>query len=242
MPSLNLSLRQRADWLAHVWKSATQDHHTELEPLVRAHLPEDGVAIDVGAHAGQFTRMFARLAPRGRVVSFEPSPYALSVLDKALSFRGVRNVSVEPYGLGAEPGEVALATPLKRSGAVGYGLAHVATAEEAAAGQRRDVIRIDTLDAYVARSGLSRMDFVKVDVEGFEGPFLDGAAHSLARFRPALLIELDATRLVRAGDTPQTCVARLEGLGYRGERLTASGGLAPIGDIAAAGDFLFVAG
>ena len=119
-------------------------------PLLSQHIPSDAVVIDVGAHAGQFARMFAAIAARGHVFSFEPSPYARSILETALRWRGVRNVTVVAKGLGDAPGVLELATPIKKRGGLGYGLAHVAAAGEQAEGQRRDRIDILTLDRFVA--------------------------------------------------------------------------------------------
>lgn len=240
MGALHLSLKQRGDWFAHAFKAITQDHHRELTPLLRRHIPEQAVVIDVGAHAGQFARMFAAIADKGHVYSFEPSPYARSILEAAVAWRRVRHITVVPMGLGATPGVLELATPIKQRGGLGYGLAHVPAAGESAEGQRRDRIPITTLDAFAAERPLTRLDFIKVDVEGFEGRVLAGAQASLRRFRPALLLELHDQHLARGGDTAQGVAAGLEALGYRAERLTAEGGLAPVGDWTNPGDFLFI--
>lgn len=239
---LNLSLKQSGDWFAHAFKSVTQDHHRELVPLLRRFIPEDGTVIDVGAHAGQFARMFAAIARRGQVFSFEPSPYARSILETALRWRAVRNVTVVAKGLGDQPGVLELATPIKRRGGLGYGLAHVAAAGETAEGQRRDAVAIMTLDGFVSEHGLARVDFIKVDVEGFEGRVMAGAEETLRRFRPALLLELHHGHLARGGDTAEGVAAFLAGLGYAAQRLTPEVGLEPPGDWTAPGDFLFTAG
>ena len=75
------------------------------------------MVFDVGAHAGQFAKLFAGLAPRGVVYAFEPSPYALSVLKPALAFNRVRNVRIIPYGLSDMDGEAVLKTPIKSAAA-----------------------------------------------------------------------------------------------------------------------------
>jgi len=80
---MRLIPRQRASWLAHVFKAATQQHHRELRALFAPHIPTDGVIVDVGAHAGQFSKLFAAMAPRGHVFAFEPSAYARSVMEPA---------------------------------------------------------------------------------------------------------------------------------------------------------------
>ena len=55
---MRLTFRQRSDWVAHVLKAGFQQHHRELIPLFAPHIAEDAVIVDVGAHAGQFARLF----------------------------------------------------------------------------------------------------------------------------------------------------------------------------------------
>lgn len=237
MSGLNLTLRQRASWLAHAAKSVTQDHHRALAPLIATVLPRDGIAVDVGAHAGQMARLFARAAPAGRVYAFEPSAYARSILSLAIACRGVRNITVIACALGDSEGTLTLATPLKRaSRSMGYGLAHITDAP--AQGAFAETVRVTTLDAFAAAQALARVDFVKCDVEGYEGRFLAGAAQTIARFKPALLIELNADHLARAGDAAQAVFAGVLAHGYRGAILEA-GAPRPAPAYAGPGDYLF---
>lgn len=231
-----LTLRQQASRVAHIWKAVTQDHHQALAPVLRPCIPLDGVVFDVGAHAGQFTKLFASLAPQGRVFAFEPSRYARGILSEVVRLRSLAMVEIVPAALGARQESLALSTPLKTGGSLGFGLAHLGKAEGAA---RLETVPVWTLDAFFARRLLARLDFIKADIEGFEGRLLAGAAETLARFRPALLLEFDASRLARAGDEPAQIFAQLAALGYQAQRLGPNSQPEPIGDPAAAGDFLF---
>jgi FkbM family methyltransferase len=225
---LKLTARQRASWLAHLFKAATQQHHRELIPLFAPHIPAEAVVFDVGAHAGQFAKLFARLARRGRVYAFEPSAYARSILVPALTFNRLANVTVVPLALAEAAGEAALHTPLKASSAWGFGLAHLGAAGEPGVDQS---VRLTTLDAFAAAEHLTRLDFIKADIEGWEMRALVGGEASLRRFRPALFLEVDDRFLARAGDTPQALFAWLAGIGYSASPPSWTG----------PGDYLFVA-
>jgi len=224
--------------LAHLWKALTQDHHRALGPLLRPLIPPDGVVIDAGAHAGQFAKLFARLAPAGRVFAFEPSSYARGLLADVVRLRGLGPVEIVPAALGAETASLTLTTPVKANGGLGFGLAHLGAGEGPS---RTETVPVWTLDAFVARRMLARVDFVKADIEGFEGRLLAGAGETLRRFRPGLLLELDAARLARAGDAPGPIFAQLSALGYQAQRLDPDGALRAVGDPNAPGDFLFTA-
>ena len=234
---MQMTPRGRAGWIAHVWKAATQQHHKELRALFAPFVPADAVVIDVGAHAGQFAKLFARLAPRGAVYAFEPSEYARSVMVPAVAVSGLKNITLIPMGLSDAPGEMVLHTPIKRRGGVGFGLAHLGTDDGA-----RDVVdqtvRLTTLDAFAAARDLTRLDFIKADIEGWELQALRGGAATLARFKPALYLEVDDECLARANATPADLWALLEPMGYKARTTP---GLLPVTAYQGAGDYLFVA-
>jgi FkbM family methyltransferase len=208
-----LTLAQRAGWLRHLSIACTQQHHLEDAPVFAPHIPRDGVVIDVGAHAGQFSKLFARLAPQGRVYAFEPSAYARSILKPALAWNRLRNVEVIATGLSDADGEATLSTPVKSRGGMGFGLASLAL--DPARVHADQTVRLQTLDGFAARAGLTRLDFLKADVEGWEAHVIRGGLETVARFRPALFLEIVDEALGRAGETPQAIWEMLTPLGYR---------------------------
>jgi len=232
-----LTFRQRLDWLRHLATACFEQHHQELSPAFRPHLPEGAVVFDVGAHAGQFAKLFAKLAPTGFVYAFEPSPYTLSLLRKALAWNRVRNVEIVPVGLSATAGEAALSTPIKKSGVRGFGLASLAGV---AAGRNKsdETVPLDTIDAFAERRGLERLDFIKADIEGWEFHMLQGGVRALARFKPALYLEISDEALGRAGDKPADIWALLQPLGYTARKAP---DFEPVDGFAGSGDYLFSA-
>jgi FkbM family methyltransferase len=234
---MHLTLRQQASRLAHLFKAATQQHHIELTPLFAPHIAADAVVIDVGAHAGQFSKLFARMAPRGHVYAFEPSAYARSVMEPALRLNGLSNITLIAKGLSDTAGDLELVTPIKRRGGLGFGVAHLG--EQAGEGPSvAQTVVLTTLDAFVREQALARLDFIKADIEGWELRALQGGEASLRRFRPALFLEVDEALLARAGDTAADLFAWLGALGYSAALAPS---LAAASDYAGAGDYLFVA-
>jgi FkbM family methyltransferase len=209
----HLTARQRASWIAHLFKAATQQHHRDLRALFAPHIASDAVIVDIGAHAGQFSKLFASMAPQGRVWAFEPSAYARSVMAPALRFNAIGNVTLIPTGLSDRPGELTLHTPIKRRRSLGFGTAHLGGNTGPTMDQ---TIALTTLDAFAAERGLERLDFIKADIEGWELRALKGGEATLRRFSPALYLEVDAAYLARAGDTPADLFAWLWALGYQG--------------------------
>ena len=195
--------------------------------MLRPALPQDGVVLDVGAHAGQFAKLFAGLVPQGRVYAFEPGSYARSILTRVVRWRRLANVEIVASGLGDAPGQARLTMPIKRSGAYGFGLSHLGGADRAGP-MRTETVEIGTIDAFVRARALRRVDFIKADVEGWEGRMLAGAQETLERFRPALMLELIGSHLARAGDRLETVWGMLERSGYRPYLVGAEEGPRPI--------------
>ena len=233
--SLRLSGRARLTFAAHLFKAVTRQHHRELIPILRPLLPADGVVLDIGAHAGQMAKLFAGLAPNGHVHAFEPGAYALSVLRPAVALRGRGRITIEPVALGAKPGRLTLTTPIKRSGSYGFGLSHLG----ATTGQKafRHEVAVETVDGFVARRGLGRVDLIKADIEGWEMQMLQGAVRTLTELRPALMLEVVDAYLARAGDSRAALWRFLSALNYRPCRLAE--GLPPF-DPEADGDVVWI--
>ena len=108
--------------------------------------------------------------------------------------------------------------PLKRSGSLGFGLSHLG-ADHSGRQVRHETIHLTTLDRLVADTGLTRLDFLKADIEGWEARMLAGGKSALARFRPVIMLELVAEHLARADDTPGKVWEVLAPMGYRTLRL-----------------------
>ena len=199
-PRLALTPRRWATFFAHCLKATCKQHHTELLPALTKVLPRDGVVFDVGAHAGQFAKLFARMAPLGTVYSFEPGRYARSVLMIALGLNRAVNVRLFPFGFSDKAARLELSVPIKKSGSFGFGLSHLGASHDNRAAET-EVVELVTMDSFCAAFPVDRIDLIKADIEGWEMRMLAGGVQTLARFRPALWIELVDGHLGRAGDS-----------------------------------------
>jgi FkbM family methyltransferase len=178
------------------------------------------VCVDVGAAAGLYTVALSRLAgPSGQVHSVEPLSIAHPVWARVLGARGAPNVHHHPVALGVEPGTGVMSVPVRRFGAVtgrsflawkSSGLGSNAEFPRHLAVQ----VEVTTLDDLCASAGLTRLDFIKVDVEGGELHVLEGGQHTIDAFRPAMLIEIEGRHVARYEYSPDDIVDWLAARGY----------------------------
>ena len=151
-------------------------------------LPTDAVIVDGGTNAGFFTIPVAnRTQDCGtRIIAFEPQRQLFQAVGGSLALNGYRNVFLHNVGLGAEPG-IAQLPAIDYSVAQDFGtvqLSNDATVEED--GWMNDrVVDITSIDAMA----LPRLDFFKLDVEGYEVPALTGALNTIKKHRPWIWVE-----------------------------------------------------
>lgn len=166
--------------------------------------------LDVGANLGYYALLFARaVGPDGIVECFEPEPQNVETLTENIrANRLMERVRIHPVAVGETSGSVRLDPGL--NGVVNErGTLKVA------------VVRLDDLDDLRDRP----VDLLKIDVEGYEGPVLRGAARLLARDRPSLFVEIHPELIGPPDDAPKI-VAMLRALYPRLEAWEpATGGL-----------------
>lgn len=165
------------------------------------------VAIDVGANFGYYTMQLSRLVgSEGLVHAFEPSArYRMRLLDH-IERNGCQNVVVLDYGLSDRFHEEPL-----------YGDNISATMhwpDDTKPPDIEETISLRTLDSYVEEARPSRVDFIKVDIDGHEPGFVAGASETLKRFRPVILMEFSQVSLVMAGTDVERLAKQLTDLGY----------------------------
>lgn len=182
-------------------------------------VPPGSVCIDVGAAAGLYTLPLSRLAgPSGLVHSIEPLPFAWPTWNRVLRVRSCPNVRFHAVAISSEPGLAEMSVPMGRYGLV-TGRSFISQ-RSCGLGSNAEFNRhitypvtVDTLDGMFA-ADMTRLDFVKVDVEGAELHVLEGGEKIIDEFKPALLIEIEARHTVRFGYAPEDVVGWLTERGY----------------------------
>ncbi|TMR90482.1 FkbM family methyltransferase [Nonomuraea basaltis] len=176
------------------------------------------VCFDVGAAYGMYTYPLARLAgPAGQVHSFEPLPMPYRILEAGSRAFGVRNVRVTNAALGSFTGYQRLRLPY-RFGVPIHGWAHMQDGLKHPGrfrAARTLEVPVYSVDRVCELREISRVDFMKVDVEGFEAEVLKGAEWTIDQHRPTLLLEIEDRHLDKYGRTSAEVAGSLIERGYR---------------------------
>jgi len=201
-------------------KAAIRDGEREIHELSRLVVPGT-VAIDVGAHIGDYTYSLCHcVGPHGHVIAIEPQPGLARLLERA--GRRLRlPLTVIPCALSDSDGTQELNTPPKRPAS------GLSTLEHRAAWDHQ-VVKTSKLDT-ICSSQQETISFIKIDVEGHELAVLRGGEQTLRRHRPNLLVEIEQRH--SPVDICQTFDFLLS-LGYRGEFLDTNRMLRPLAEFA----------
>jgi FkbM family methyltransferase len=187
-----------------------------LRPLLTELVGErSALVVDVGANIGASLLEMRLGAPRAHFVCFEPSRRFRRALERTVAANGWANVRVRAEALGSVEATRTL-----------YVNATTASVVAAAYGERPPLgaqdVEVTTLAAALGEE--PRLDFLKVDTDGFDFDVLLGARPLLMRDRPPLFFELDPELLAWGGRGEDAVFELLDGLGYGAFRPFAPGG------------------
>jgi len=156
--------------------------------------------VDVGANVGYMALLAARcVGTAGRVLAIEPDPGNARLLAANIERNGYQHISVCRCAVGSEPGT---ATLYRSAWNMGNHRLNVGEAGKATSHETIDV-ELETVDRLIDKHGLQRIDFVKMDVEGYEPGVLAGMSRTIARDHPIVLTEFWPYGMRDAGFDPE---------------------------------------
>jgi FkbM family methyltransferase len=163
---------------------------TELENIfvIVDLLPDQAIIVDGGANIGFFAIPVAqRVQDRGsRVIAFEPQRELFYALAGTIVLNDLSNCWVHNLGLGDRASQAQM--PPVNYGAQGdYGTVNLELVDTKIpkcyySTNTVDIVTIDSMN-------LPRLDFLKLDVEGYELEALAGARNTLTQHRPCVWVE-----------------------------------------------------
>lgn len=148
------------------------NHEEHIHAAIEDYLPSGGTYVDVGANIGYFCVVAAeQLGPQGSIHAFEPNRANYQNLRRNKRSIG-KAAHVTTYKAGLS----------NRSGTAELSIGPHSTYhsfEKTFASGKTETVRITTLDRFVKAKKITRVDLMKIDVEGHELGVLAGATESL---------------------------------------------------------------
>ena len=182
-----------------------------FEPMTTAvinkYVREGMTVLDIGANIGCHTLRFAKLVGGGgKVIAFEPMSWAYSKLKHNIELNDFNNIVIE---------KIALSSVNQRAQNIYFRSSWTIDPGSSSNAKKKEDINFITLDEYVRRNKINRIDFIKLDVDGYEYKIIQGARDTLKRDKPLIIIELGIYTLQVVGDNIYDLVNALSDIGYK---------------------------
>jgi FkbM family methyltransferase len=175
---------------------------------------EGFVVLDIGANIGAHTFRFAKIAgPKGKVIAFEPMSWAFTKLKRNMELNDFGNVILE---------KVALSNRNINNQEIGFVCSWPVKALDGArlhpvhrAPIMKDTASFITLDDYLKKKGVGKIDLIKLDVDGYELKVIQGMIETLRLYKPLIIMELSTYTLGEVGDDIKDLISLLKDIGYK---------------------------
>jgi FkbM family methyltransferase len=143
------------------------DYNLEELDFLRAHTPVGGAFVDVGANVGTYAMVMARhVGASGTVIAIEPHPVTHARLAFNRAASGYAQVTLVAAAAGPSDGELMIETDGDNLGA-----SHIVSGERSGNAIKVRSLRLQRI---LDNAGISHIDALKIDVEGYEDRVLTG--------------------------------------------------------------------
>ncbi len=175
--------------------------------LFKQYLKEGTAVLDIGANIGYYTVLAAMaVGTGGRVISFEPEPVNHSYLQKNITANNLVNVTAVETALSNANGMLTLHLNDDNKGR------HSLVDYQ----DTKDVVQVEamTLDSFLKKENIKKVDVIKMDVEGAEGLVIEGMSETLAVVSPVMFVEFFPAAIHASGRDPLVVLEKLQLAGF----------------------------
>ncbi len=146
----------------------------------------EGVVLDVGANVGQHSMFISRTAKM--VHSVEPFPPVSARMNDMVQLNQIKNIVLHPVGYSHENGSLPFTPPDEENHGIG-----TFSADRRAGAKKQIDLPLLRGDDDLVNTGVTRVDLIKLDIEGYEKFALEGLTKTMNTSRPAVIMELNCT-------------------------------------------------
>ncbi|KFF12924.1 FkbM family methyltransferase [Chryseobacterium soli] len=179
---------------------------------IKDYLPKNAVILDIGANVGTFLYQLENKLDHENVYAFEPNKRLYNRLKRLFP-----SMRVLPLALSDENTTATFKVPIINGKMIASrGTLNTAYKEKGEEKSYTEKVKVIKLDEWAAIEHFSKLDFIKIDVEGNEMKTLFGARAIIKQFLPTLMVEMEQ----RHHDNPiWNEISEVESWGYEARYL-----------------------
>ncbi len=199
--------------LNHLTKDNFSKRNVEPELVwIKEYLPENAVILDIGANVGAFLYQLENKLKQENMYAFEPNKKLYNRLKRLFPHMKVWSLALSDENTTAEFKVPVINGKLIAS----RGTLNTEFKEKGEEKSYTETVKVIRLDDWSETERFTKVDFIKIDVEGNELKTLSGAEKTIRKFLPTLMVEMEQ----RHHDKPiWDDISRIESWGYEAKYL-----------------------
>ena len=170
------------DWSVYYYGAYEKEELKLMRDILR--LMNAPITLDIGANVGQHS-LFASIYSK-EVIAFEPYPAVARKIQEKIDVNNRRNIILCLVGLGEKDATLSYKKPDSCNMGIG---SFLVPNDPIPASSPTTELRVVNGDAYLSSIGAPKVDFIKMDIEGFEVYALRGLRQTLGESRPVIFME-----------------------------------------------------
>ena len=192
----------------------------DISPMFRwmqtLRLPPSPTILDIGANVGLFSLSYAKMFKKAKIHAFEPVPFIYDYLKKNLEINPKLGSDIDAHLFGMSNCIECkqLSIPAAQQHERYNDQSDIRLFSVLGQGTEKFDARFTTIDQWVDDFQISSVDFIKIDVEGYEYSVLEGAINTLLSFQPIVMFELNQLTLTLSNRTTTEYLRFAEDLNY----------------------------
>ena len=181
---------------------------------INSSIQQGQTVLYIGAHkAGYLYWMLKRVGKKGKVFAFEPQTNLYHYIEQIKALFKWNNVIIEHIALSDSEEAVTLYIPTNKVSKGSSPGATIVEHKERTDFGATETVNTKTLDLYCKQHGI-KPDFLKIDVEGNELKIFQGSIYTLKKYKPKILVEIEARHAGR--ERVLETFGFMKALGYKG--------------------------
>lgn len=201
--TLSLNLRNEIDSNLYLLNSFEE----YLSAFYKKFLKKDSIFFDIWANIWLYSLIWTTKIKTWHIYSFEPNPKMIKQINESIKINKIKNISIiengvsnenkiEQFNFANDPAYSSLGLPHK----------HKIT-------QKKDITLI-TIDKFISNKKISKLDFIKIDVEWAERSVIEWAKETIKKLKPTFSIEVSDETYKSFKYTSKDLINIMKNLGY----------------------------
>ncbi len=160
-------------------------HEPLTTELIKKILKEGMICVDLGCNLGYYALLESKLVKNtGKIFAFEPSPVTYEHFRKNLELNETSNVESYNIAIGNIDDKIKFLLSKKSN--------WCRVIDDSTNVSNSNIIEVPmiTLDSFASKHSLKKIDFIRMDIEGYEDKAYDGMTQVIKQFKPSLYMEI----------------------------------------------------